>query len=65
LPPANVLTGPVRVDISKILISGKHQIEFADHFAPHELRFQVLAAYYVPWTHASLESGLHQEAKGF
>src|SRR6266704_3536002 len=63
LPPANVLTGPVRVDISKLLSPGKHQIEIRRPFRSSRASVQVLADYYVPWTHASMESGLHQEAK--
>ncbi len=63
LPPANVLTGPVRADISKFLSPGKHQIEIRRPFRSSRASVQVLADYYVPWTRASVDSDLHQEVK--
>ncbi len=63
LPPANALSGPVDVDLSKFVASGKHRIEIRRTADSSRTSIQLLADYYVPWTHASVESDFHQEAK--
>jgi hypothetical protein len=63
LPPDDALTGPLGADISKFLSPGKHQIEIRRPPRSSRASVQVLADYYVPWTHASVGSDLYQEAK--
>ena len=63
LPPAIALTGPLGVDISRFLSPGKHQIEIRRPPRSSRASVQVLADFYVPWTHTSLDSDLHHEAK--
>ena len=63
LPPANALSGPVDVDLSKFVASGKHRIEIRRAADSSRASVQLLADYYVPWTHASGGSDLHQGAK--
>jgi hypothetical protein len=63
LPPANVLTGPVDVNIAKFVSPGKHHIEIRRSTGSSRASVQVLADYYVPWSHTTVGSDLHQEAK--
>src|SRR6266436_215763 len=63
LPLANALSGPVDVDLSKLVASGKHRIEIRRSANSSRASVQLLADYYVPWTHASAGSDLHQVAK--
>jgi hypothetical protein len=63
LPQANALSGPVDVDLSKFVASGKHHIEIDRAADSSRASVQLLADYYVPWTHDSVGSDLHQEAK--
>ena len=63
LPPPNALSGPLDVDLSKFVASGKHRIEIRRPADSSRASIQLLTDYYVPWTHASMESELHQEAK--
>jgi len=63
LPPAIALTGPLGVDISRFLSPGKHQIEIRRPPRSSRASVQVLADFYVPWTHSSVDSDLHHEAK--
>jgi hypothetical protein len=62
LPPTNALSGPVDVDLSKFVASGKHRIEIRRAADSSRASVQLLADYYVPWTHASVGTDLHQEA---
>jgi hypothetical protein len=63
LPPANALSGPVDVDLSKFVATGRHHIEIHRAADSSRASVQLLADYYVPWTHASVGNDLHQEAK--
>jgi hypothetical protein len=63
LPPANALSGPVDVDLSKFVASGKRHIEIRRAADSSRASVQLLTDYYLPWTHASVGSDLHQEAK--
>jgi hypothetical protein len=63
LPPANVLSGPVDVDVSKFVSPGKHHIEIRRPTGSSRASVQALADYYVPWTHTAIGSDLHQQAK--
>jgi hypothetical protein len=63
LPPATVLSGPIDVDLSKLVSPGKHRIEIHRPNGSSRASLQMLADYYVPWTQAAVRSDLHQEAK--
>jgi hypothetical protein len=63
LPPANALNGPVDVDLSKFVASGKRHIEIRRAADSSRASVQLLTDYYLPWTHASVGSDLQQEAK--
>ncbi len=63
LPPGNVLSGPVEVDLSKFVSPGKHRIEIRRPTGSPRASVQMLADYYVPWTQASAKSNLDQDAK--
>jgi len=63
LPPANVLTGPVDVDMAKFVSPGKHHIEIRRSTGSSRASVQVLANYYVPWSHTTVGGDLHQDAK--
>jgi A-macroglobulin TED domain/Alpha-2-macroglobulin family/Carboxypeptidase regulatory-like domain/MG2 domain/Alpha-2-macroglobulin bait region domain/A-macroglobulin receptor binding domain/Macroglobulin domain MG3/Type II secretion system (T2SS), protein G len=63
LPPPDVLSPPITVDLSKFVLPGTHHIEVRRPSGSSHASVQVLADYYVPWTHGAVESALHQEAK--
>jgi hypothetical protein len=63
LPPPDVLSAPVIVDLSKFVLPGAHHIEVRRPSGSSHASIQVLTDYYVPWTHTAVESALHQEAK--
>jgi hypothetical protein len=63
LPPGNVLSGPIDVDLSKFVSPGTRHIEIRRPTGSARASLQVLADYYVPWTQTSLEQDTHQEAK--
>jgi hypothetical protein len=63
LPPANVLTGPVDVDMAKFVSPGKHHIEIRRSTGSSRASVQVLANYYVPWSPTTVGGDLHQDAK--
>ena len=63
LPPANVLSGPVDVDLSKFVSPGKHHIEIHRPTGSFRASLQMLADYYVPWAPAALGGEPEQEAK--
>ena len=63
LPPANELSGPVTVDFSKFVSSGIHRIEIHRPAGSDRASVQLVADYYVPWTHIAVGRHLHQEAK--
>jgi hypothetical protein len=61
LPPPHVLSAPITVDLSKFVLPGTHHIEFRRPAGSSHASVQVLADYYLPWTHASVGADLHQE----
>ena len=61
LPPPNILSAPITVDLSKFVTPGAHHIEIRRSAGSSHASVQVLADYYIPWTHSSAESDLHQE----
>jgi hypothetical protein len=63
LPPGNVLSGPVQVELSKFVSSGKHRIEIHRPTGSSRASLQMLADYYVPWTPSVANSNLFQDAK--
>jgi len=63
LPPPHALSAPIIVDLSKFVIPGAHHIEIRRPAGSSHASVQVLADYYIPWTHTSTETDLHQEAK--
>jgi len=63
LPPANSLSGPVDVDLSKFVAPGKHRIEIQRATGSSRASVQLLADYYVPWMHTAAGMDLHQEVK--
>lgn len=63
LPSANALSGPLDVDLSKLVPPGKHHIEIRRPTGSSRASVQVLADYYVPWTHTAMGSDLHRETK--
>lgn len=62
MPASNTLSGPLAVDLSKFVSSGKHHIEIHRPDGSSRASIQVLADYYVPWIHAAVDSDLHQDA---
>jgi hypothetical protein len=48
LPQANALSGPVDVDLSRFVASGKHHIEIHRAADSSRASVQLLADYYVP-----------------
>ena len=63
LLPANVLSGPVDVDLSKFVSPDKHHIEIHRPTGSFRASLQMLADYYVPWAPAALGGEPEQEAK--
>jgi hypothetical protein len=61
LPPPNILSAPITVDLSKFVPPGAHHIELRRPAGSTHASVQVLADYYIPWTHASVGADLHQE----
>jgi hypothetical protein len=60
LPPPNALTGPVDVDLSKFIASGNHRIEIHRPAGSSRASLQLLADYYLSWSHPPAYSDLHQ-----
>jgi hypothetical protein len=63
LPPGNVLSGPVQVELPKFVSSGKHRIEIHRPTGSSRASLQILADYYVPWTPSVANGNLYQDAK--
>lgn len=63
LPPGNVLSGPIQVELSKFVAPGKHRIEIHRPTGSSRASLQMFADYYEPWTPAAANSNLHQDAK--
>ena len=61
LPPPHVLSAPITVDLSKFVPPGAHHIEIRRPTRSSHASVQVLADYYIPWTHTSVGADLHQE----
>jgi uncharacterized protein YfaS (alpha-2-macroglobulin family) len=61
LPPANVLSAPVTVDLSKFVLPGAHHIEVRRPSGSSRASIQVLANYYVPWAQKAPGSALYQQ----
>jgi hypothetical protein len=61
LPPPNVLSAPVIVDLSKFVQPGAHHIEVRRPSGSSRASIQVLANYYVPWAHKASGSALYQQ----
>jgi len=63
LPAGDGLNGPVGVDLSQWISSGKHHIEIQRPTGSARASLQVLADYYVPWSQEAVSDDLHQEEK--
>ncbi|HKS82801.1 MAG TPA: MG2 domain-containing protein [Candidatus Acidoferrales bacterium] len=69
LPPANALTGPVEVDLSKFVAAGNHRVEIVRPADSPRASLQIVADYYVPWAHSSevtdtlSQTAFHQDEK--
>lgn len=64
LPKASGLVGPINTDLSAFLSSGSHRVEVRRPAGSTPASLQVVASYYVPWTHSDhQESNLHQEER--
>jgi hypothetical protein len=61
LPPPDVLSAPVIVDLSKFVRPGTHHIEVRRPSGSSRASIQVLANYYVPWAHQAPGSALYQQ----
>jgi hypothetical protein len=61
LPPPDVLSAPVIVDLSKFVQPGAHHIEVCRPSGSSRASIQVLANYYVPWAHKASGSALYQQ----
>ncbi len=61
LPPPNVLSAPVIVDLSKFVQPGGHHIEVRRPGGYSRASIQVLANYYVPWAQKAPGSALYQQ----
>jgi len=56
LPPANVLTGPVELDLTKFVSGGKHHIELRGPVGSQWSSVQLIADYYIPWAQPRSDS---------
>ena len=63
LPADSVLSGPVRLALPQTLSPGKHRVEIHRAAGSASSSAQLLADYYIPWTHSPVESDLHHEQK--
>jgi hypothetical protein len=61
LPPPNVLSAPVTVDLSKFVQPGAHHIEVRRPSGSSRASIQVLANYYVPWAQKAPGSSMYQQ----
>jgi hypothetical protein len=61
LPPPDVLSAPVIVDLSKFVRPGTHHIEVRRQSGSSRASIQVLANYYVPWAHIPTGTALYQQ----
>jgi hypothetical protein len=61
LPPSDVLSSPVTVDLSKFVLPGGHHIEVRRPSGSAPASIQVLANYYVPWAHNAAGTGLYRQ----
>jgi hypothetical protein len=62
VPSSNALSGPLGVDLSNFVSPGTHHIQVHRPDGSSRASIQVLADYYVPWTHTAVGGDLHQEA---
>jgi A-macroglobulin TED domain/Alpha-2-macroglobulin family/Carboxypeptidase regulatory-like domain/MG2 domain/A-macroglobulin receptor binding domain/Alpha-2-macroglobulin bait region domain len=61
LPPANELSAPVVVDLSKSLGPGEHRIEVSRAPGAAKASVQIAATYYVPWKQYTASQALRRE----
>ncbi|HKN76847.1 MAG TPA: MG2 domain-containing protein [Candidatus Acidoferrum sp.] len=61
LPPPDVLSAPVTVDLSKFVLPGRHHIEVLRPSGSSRASIQLLANYYVPWAHNATGTALYQK----
>lgn len=61
LPPANELSAPVVVDLSKSLGPGEHRIQVSRAPGAAKASVQIAATYYVPWTQYRASQALWRE----
>jgi hypothetical protein len=61
LPPPDVLSAPVIVDLSKFVRPGTHRIEVRRPSGSSRASIQVLANYYIPWAHTAPGTPLYQQ----
>ena len=62
LPAGNRICSPVVADLSAYLSAGTHRVELRRPAGASGASLQLMADYYVPWTHTQSTSDLHQEA---
>ncbi len=61
LPACKTICSPVVADISAYLSPGEHRVEIRRPAGSSAASVQLLADYYVPWTHTAVATDLHQE----
>ena len=62
LPPANVLTGPVELDLTKFVSGGKHHIELRGPVGSQWSSVQLIADYYIPWAQPRSDSATWRDS---
>jgi hypothetical protein len=62
LQPANELTGPILLDLSKFVAQGQHRIEIHQSGVTRQTAAQLVANYFVPWAHSATGDDLHHES---
>jgi hypothetical protein len=61
LPAGNMICSPVVEDLSRYLSPGTHHLEIRRPAGSSGASLQLVADYYVPWTHTGVASNLHHE----
>jgi hypothetical protein len=62
LPADHRICSPVLEDLSRYLTPGSHHVEVRRPEGASGASLQLVADYYLPWTHARVENDTHQEA---
>ncbi|HTC64777.1 MAG TPA: alpha-2-macroglobulin family protein [Candidatus Saccharimonadales bacterium] len=63
MPNPDELSAPVIADISKYISAGPHHVEISRGAASAKASLQLIADYYVPWTHTGKNESVQHEDK--